>query len=122
MNGHNTQVVHNSPRTWLAMCSCGYISADYVDELAVRRVATEHYIRSGGAADDDSAELAASMARHPSGRRQHRATVTVVAGQLVAGCSACAWTFTGPVGSEVVEEAAGHAEAAQVLGAMGLSR
>jgi len=108
-------------RGYRAACrTCGWTSPGQFAEDTARRLAAEHYLAADNS--DDSAELAAAMDRHPAGRaRRHEAVITA-AGQLHAGCSGCGWTFTGPIGREVVTEAAGHVEAAQVLGSLGVTR
>lgn len=55
---------------WYAYCSCGWRSPVAVSEHASRELAALHYLGDGGAADDNSAELAAAMRRHPAGSQR----------------------------------------------------
>lgn len=61
-----------------AVCSCGWQAPVSMSEHAARELAATHYLAAGGSADDDSAELAASMARHPAGQ--------ALADAVVVGC------------------------------------
>lgn len=99
-----------------AACTCGWQSVTCLFENDAREAMATHYV-----ADDTT--LARAKQRHPAGNdRRHQATITAAGGRLRAGCSACPWTFTSPVGREVVAEAAGHVEAAQALGVLGVIR
>ncbi|MGV0699152.1 hypothetical protein [Mycolicibacter sinensis] len=68
---HNVTVVTltASGRGWRAMCrTCGWSGPPTLIEHSARNLAAVHYLRTGGSGDDDSAELAAAMRRHPAGR------------------------------------------------------
>lgn len=108
-----------SGRGWRAACACGWTSLGFIAEDAAREAAATHYV----ADDSNDTALARAKQRHPAGRqRRHEVAITAAGGRLRAGCSACSWTFTSPVGREVVAEAAGHIKTAQALGALGVIR
>ncbi|MGV0732025.1 hypothetical protein [Mycolicibacter sinensis] len=106
-------------KAWRAGCRCGWLAPIATTEHAAREAMATHYV----ADDSDDAALARAKQRHPAGKgRRHEAVITAAGGRLHAGCSGCGWTFTGLIGREVVAEAAGHVEAAEALGALGLTR
>lgn len=117
VNDHDTTISLHGAGHRAACNTCGWRSVVFLFENDAREAMAGHYVA------DDNAERVAAMQRHPAGRaRRHQTTISAAGGQLHAGCSGCAWTFTSSTGREVVEEASGHVEAAQVLGALGVIR
>lgn len=58
-----------SGRGYRAWCrGCGWTSPGCIAEGSAQELAAIHFLGTGGATDDDSAELLACIARHPAGK------------------------------------------------------